>query len=158
MEERDPSDELLPQAHLSDTKARILRFYGKTIDIIVMFLIMIMLLTLIVASFGVLSDLFNALRKFRHEEAIHTLVIAILSVFILIELFRTFTDYLERHRIRMRVLTEVATVIILRETFVGLYEHTLPWQELIALAIMLAVLMSARIAAIYFSPGKSPMD
>lgn len=158
IENKRLSGELLPGAMIMGAKGRILRFYGKTIDIIVMFLIMIMLVTLIVASIGVLTDLYDALRRFRHEEAIQTLVTAILSVFILIELFRTFTDYLEFHRFRLRVLTEVAIVFILREIFIGLYEHVLQWQDLLALAATLAVLVSARIAAVYFTPGRNAAD
>ncbi len=158
LENQNPSRELLPGVMISGAKGRILRFYGKTIDFIVMFLILIMLVTLIVASIGVLTDLYDALRRFRHEEAIQTLVTAILSVFILIELFRTFTDYLEFHRFRLRVLTEVAIVFILREIFIGLYEHTLQWQDLIALAVTLAILVSARIAAVYFTPSSNSME
>ncbi|WP_420909765.1 phosphate-starvation-inducible PsiE family protein [Acidiferrobacter thiooxydans] len=43
------------------------------------------------------------------------LVSDVLSVFILIELFRSFTDYLEFHRIRLQVLAEVGFVFVLRE-------------------------------------------
>ena len=145
---------LLPGALITGAKGRIMRFYGRTIDVIIIFLILIMLVTLIVASVGVFTDLFDALRNFRHDEAIQTLVTAILSVFVLIELFRTFTDYLEFHRIRLRVLTEVAIIFILREIFIGLYRHILQWQDLLALAVLLAVLVSARIAAVYFSPDE----
>jgi len=143
----------MDMSNITGVKGQILRFYGRIIDIIVVFLILVMLVTLGVAFIGVLYDLYDALSNLRHEVAIQTLVISILSVFVLIELFRTFTDYLEFHRIRLRVLTEVAIVFILRDIFIGLYSHNLSWEDILALAVLLAVLVSARIASVYFSPG-----
>ena len=84
------------------------------------------------------------------------LVIDVLSVFVLIELFRTFTDYLEFHRVRLRVLSEVGIAFILREIFIGLYDHTVDWPQILALAALLAVLVSARIASVQFpTPNES---
>ena len=42
------------------------------------------------------------------------LVIDVLSVFVLIELFHTFTDYLEFHHVRLRALAEVGIAFVLR--------------------------------------------
>ncbi|MHB8354813.1 MAG: phosphate-starvation-inducible PsiE family protein [Burkholderiales bacterium] len=145
-------------SNITGVKGQILRVYGRIIDVIVVFLILVMLVTLGVAFIGVLYDLYDALANLRHEVAIQTLVISILSVFVLIELFRTFTDYLEFHRIRLRVLTEVAIVFILRDIFIGLYSHALTWQDLIALAVLLAVLVSARTASVYFTPGNKSTE
>lgn len=80
------------------------------------------------------------------------LVIDVLSVFVLIELFRTFTDYLEFHRVRLRVLAEVGIAFILREIFIGFYDHSMNWTEILALSVLLAVLVTARIAAVRFQP------
>ncbi|NDU85023.1 MAG: hypothetical protein G3H99_00185 [Ferrovum sp.] len=125
------------------------------IDIIVVFLILVMLVTLGVALFSVLNDLYEALRNLRHEIAIQTLVESILSVFVLIELFRSFTDYLEFHRLRLRVITEVAIVFVLRDVFIGLYSHSLDWRDLLAFSFLIGVLIAARIASVFFTP---PMD
>lgn len=140
--------------NISGIKGRIMRAYGAIIDVIVVFLILVMLVTLGVAFIGVLYDLYEALSNLRHEVAIQTLVISILSVFVLIELFRSFTDYLEFHRIRLRVLTEVAIVFILRDIFIGLYSRSLQWQDLLALGFLLAVLIAGRVAAVHFGPDK----
>jgi uncharacterized membrane protein (DUF373 family) len=78
-------------------------------------------------------------------------VIDVLSVFVLIELFRTFTDYLEFHRIRLRVLAEVGIAFVLREIFIGLYNHNIGWPEILALTALLAVLFAGRITSAVFS-------
>lgn len=138
--------------NISGIKGHIMKVYGAIIDVIVVFLILVMLVTVGVAFIGVLYDLYQALSNLRHEVAIQTLVISILSVFVLIELFRSFTDYLEFHRIRLRVLTEVAIVFILRDIFIGLYSRNLQWQDVMALGFLLGVLIAGRILAILYSP------
>ena len=83
------------------------------------------------------------------------LVIDVLSVFVLIELFRTFTDYLEYHRVRLRVLSEVGIAFILREIFIGLYDHSMDWSQILSLSVLLAVLVTTRIASVLFPPRQS---
>ncbi|MEL5848459.1 MAG: phosphate-starvation-inducible PsiE family protein [Candidatus Igneacidithiobacillus chanchocoensis] len=133
-------------------RGRVLRFYGKMLDLIIAVLIFLMLITLLYAVWGLLRDVYDAFFNLRQEQVISSLVADVLSVFVLIELFRTFTDYLEYHRIRLRVLAEVAIVFILRELFIGLYAHRLGPLDLLATAALLAVLIAARIAAIQFVP------
>jgi uncharacterized membrane protein (DUF373 family) len=136
----------------SGLRGVVLRFYGKMLDLIIAVLIFLMLITLLYAVWGLLHDVYDAFFNLRQEQAISGLVADVLSVFVLIELFRTFTDYLEYHRIRLRVLAEVAIVFILRELFIGLYAHRLGPLDLLATAALLAVLIAARIAAIQFVP------
>jgi len=145
-------------------KRRTLLLYGRLLDIIVSALVFVMLLTLLGALGGLVLDFVAAGGAFHAALSSHTLahglvdgidqelVIDVLSVFVLIELFRTFTDYLEFHRVRLRVLAEVGIAFILREIFIGLYDHTMPSTQILALAVLLAVLVTARIAAVKFQP------
>jgi uncharacterized membrane protein (DUF373 family) len=145
-------------------KSQALLVYGKILDVIVTIMIFVMLLTLMGAVVGLVLDFFAAAAALRAGVSTHNLalgivdsidrelVIDVLSVFVLIELFRTFTDYLQFHRVRLRVLTEVGIAFILREIFIGLYGKSMDWSEILALAVLLAVLVSARIAAVKFQP------
>ena len=45
--------------------------------------------------------------------------------------------------LRLRVLAEVGIAFILREVFIGLYDHSMDWTVILALAVLLAVLASA---------------
>lgn len=145
-------------------RRRALKIYGWVLDLLVAGLIGIMLLTLIGAMAGLSLDFISAASAFRSGVTTHSLahglvdaldremVIDVLSVAVLIELFRTFTDYLELHRVRIRVLAEVGIAFILREIFIGLYDHSIGSAEILALASLLAVLIAARIAAVRFPP------
>ena len=146
---------------------RALATYGRILDVIVTILIIIMLLTLMGAVAGLLLDFVSAANALysgakTHDIAVgivdsidRELVVDVLSVFVLIELFRTFTDYLEFHRVRLRILSEVGIAFILREIFIGLYGHSIDWRQILALSVLLAVLVGARIASVKFQPPQS---
>lgn len=151
-------EESRPVLGISGLRGRILRFYERFLDLIVVLLIFVMLLTLAASVVGVVWDVYETFLSFREEAAIQGLVADVLSVFVLIELFRTFTDYLEFHRIRLRVLSEVAIVFVLRELFIGLYAHRLGPMDLMATAILLAVLIAARVAAVKHAPQSPERD
>ncbi len=143
---------------LTGLRGMVLRFYGRTLDVLVSFLVFLMLLTLFFSVWNLLRDVYSAFGYLRQGTGIRTLVSDVLSVFVLIELFRTFTDYLEFHRIRLRVLSEVAIVFILRELFIGLYANRIGPLDLLATAAILAVLVAARIAAVRFAPKPESPD
>jgi uncharacterized membrane protein (DUF373 family) len=151
-------------------KARALGLYGRILDVIVTIMVFVMLLTLMGAVAGALIDFLEAAHELQTGISTHRLatgivdsldrelVIDVLSVFVLIELFRTFLDYLEFHRVRLRVLTEVGIAFILREVFIGLYDRAMGWTEILALSLLLAVLASTRIAAVKFQPNASDVE
>lgn len=144
-------------------KFKSLMVYRRILDSIVAILIFIMLITLLGAVVGLIFDLMGGIRAVREGIPAHTLshglidsvardlVIDVLSVFVLIELFRTFTDYLEFHRIRLRVLAEVGIAFVLREIFIGLYNHNIDWPEILSLTALLAVLFAGRITSAVFN-------
>jgi uncharacterized membrane protein (DUF373 family) len=156
----------MPAKQGSHYKGRALQIYTRILDGIVTALIFIMVLTLLGALGGLLVDFYGAADAFVRIVATHSLthgvddtidrelVVDVLSVFVLIELFRTFTDYLEFHRVRVRVLTEVGIAFILREIFIGLYDKSMEWPVILALAALLAVLVAARTAAVRMPPGE----
>ncbi|MBN6741058.1 phosphate-starvation-inducible PsiE family protein [Acidithiobacillus sp. MC6.1] len=157
---------MVPQEMVVGARGRTLVFYGRLLDLIVIALIFVMLLTLLGALVGLIYDFAVAVSTLRTAAAVQGLthvhglveslgqglVVDVLSTFVLIELFRTFTDYLEFHRLRLRVLAEVGIVFVLREMFIGLYAHRMDSPVLLAIAALLAVLVAARVAAVQFPP------
>jgi len=170
MPEQKDVGEPRPQATKAELTQRALAVYRNLLDAIVTALVFIMLLTLLGALAGLVLDFFAAAEAFRVAVSAHApthgvvdgidreLVIDVLSVFVLIELFRTFTEYLEFHRVRLRVLAEVGIAFILREIFIGLYDRSMDWRQILALAALLAVLVAARIAAVQFHPPSTSLE
>lgn len=167
LDDRGAARKPVPKATLT---TRALRAYRGVLDAIVTGLVVVMILTLLGALTGLVLDFSSAAGAFgaavKNHKIAHgvvyatdrELVIDVLSVFVLIELFRTFTDYLEFHRVRLRVLAEVGIAFILREVFIGLYDHSIDWPQILALAAMLGVLVATRIAAVLCRPAGSEGD
>lgn len=167
MQEQKPSAEGPQAADPAGLRSKALTLYTRALDVIVTVLIFVLLLTLFGALVGIGVDFATAATALSTGITTHSLahgivyaidrelVIDVLSVFVLIELFRTFTDYLEFHHVRLRVLAEVGIAFILREVFIGLYDHELNWLDIVALSVLLAVLVSARIAAVLLPAHRS---
>ncbi|MEW6612801.1 MAG: phosphate-starvation-inducible PsiE family protein [Pseudomonadota bacterium] len=136
-----------------DLKNRTMRLYAQLLDILVIGLILVMLVTLAISFYKLVMDLMLIFPVVDSAgKGVTQLVINVLGVFVLIELFRTFTDYVEFHRIRLHVLADVTIVFIMRELLIGLYGHSLAWPDLLAIAGLLAVLVGARTLAIRYPP------
>ena len=170
MHSQNPAGDAPREGPTAGPKSHALQVYTKALDLIVAVLVFVMLLTLIGAVAGLVLDFVTAAIALRNGVSNHSLahgfvdaldrelVIDVLSAFVLIELFRTFTDYLEFHRVRLRVLSEVGIAFILREIFIGLYDHAIGSADVLALAGLLAVLVAARIAAVVFQPRESASE
>lgn len=166
MMERRTGSRTPPELSKSRARTRALVIYRASLDIIVSVMTFVMLITLLGAVAGVVIDLVGAagaLWSGAHEHKLglvdsidRELVIDVLSVFVLVELFRTFADYIEFHRVRLMVLAEVGIAFVVREIFIGLYDRSMMWPQVLALSALLAVLVGARVASITFLPTEKP--
>lgn len=134
----------------------ILRAYDITIDIVVVGLVLMMLVTLVFAFVDVLTVLthmFPTLRSLQLDDAeFRELVTGVLDVFVIIELFSTFIDYVKTRRVRLSMLIDVTAVFILREMLVKIYAKSVSHDELLMLALLLLVLVIARSITGRFPP------
>jgi uncharacterized membrane protein (DUF373 family) len=55
------------------------------------------------------------------EGGFHQIVASVLTLFIVIELFKTFADYSKHERIKLTYITDATILIVMREITVGLY-------------------------------------
>lgn len=90
------------------------------------------------AQMGV-SLLFNS-----SELSTRKLVETILDGFVLIELFRSFVDYIESHRLHLSLLLETALVFVLREMASGLYMGNVHFWTMVGYAILIPALLLSR--------------
>lgn len=64
------------------------------------------------------------------EGGFNRIVTNILTLFIVIEFFKTFADYSKLERIKLTDITDVTILIAMREVTVGLYSKTFGYQVL----------------------------
>ena len=68
----------------------------------------------------------------------------VLSAFVLIELFNTFTGYVKTRNVHLTQLLDVTVVFALRELLVKIYANALSSGQLIALCVTVILLVIAR--------------
>jgi len=126
---------------------RALSFYNRFVDLLVIFTLPIVILTLLISIIIILYDLrlFSAYivegqLRLEHEEAFKLLIKNILNFFVLIELFRVFLDVIEYRRIRMRQMLEAGVVFVVREIVVAMFEHRSEYTDMIGYAVLLLAL------------------
>ncbi len=135
---------LLPPDRFSQ---KALSFYNRFVNILVIFTLPIVILTLLISIGIILYDLrlFSAYivegqLRLEHEEAFKLLIKNILNFFVLIELFRVFLDVIEYRKIRMRQMLEAGVVFVVREIVVAMFEHRSEYTDMIGFAVLLLAL------------------
>ncbi|KAF5043357.1 Phosphate-starvation-inducible E [anaerobic digester metagenome] len=87
------------------------------------------------------------------ESGFNHMVTSVLTVFIVIDLFKAFVDYHEHDRIKLTDITDATILIVLREIAVGLYAQKFGYEYVLSLAVLLLVLGVIRVLAVQYSPA-----
>lgn len=131
-----------------------IKLFKKVTDSISIIFLYILLLALVMGMVKTLLDIrliiFESL-----ESGFSHMVTSVLTVFIVIDLFKAFVDYQENDRIRLTDITDATIFIVLREIAVGLYSKEFGYEFILSLAALLLVLSIMRVLAIKYSPAKS---
>jgi uncharacterized membrane protein (DUF373 family) len=130
-----------------------IKLFKKATDTISTIFLYILLLALIVGMAKTLLDIrfiiFESL-----ESGFNHMVTSVLTVFIVIDLFKAFVDYHENDRIKLTDITDATILIVLREIAVGLYSQEFGSEFVLSLATLLLVLGIMRVLAVKYSPAK----
>lgn len=126
----------------------ILRIYDRAIDVIVIGLVLVMIVVMGFAFTDLLVNVWHLIPDVRtnivNAGEFRNLIVTVLDVFILIELFGTFTSYVKTRHVRLTQLLDVTVVFALRELLVKLYANTFSPEKLIGLCVIVILLVLAR--------------
>jgi len=129
-----------------------LKLFKQVTDVITTVILYILLFALIVGMAKTLLDIrfivFESL-----ESGFNHMVTSVLTVFIVIDLFKAFVDYHEHDRIKLTDITDATILIVLREIAVGLYSQKFGYEYILSLAVLLLVLGIMRVLAVQYSPA-----
>jgi uncharacterized membrane protein (DUF373 family) len=138
-----------------DTYVDNIKLFKKITNLISTIFLYILLLALIVGMVKTLLDirfiLFESL-----ENGFNRMVTSVLTVFIVIDLFKAFVDYHENDRIKLTDITDATILIVMREIAIGLYSQEFEYKFILSLATLLLVLGILRVLAVKYSPAKTP--
>lgn len=131
-----------------------IKLFKKVTDAITTIILYILLLALIVGMVKTLLDIrfiiFESL-----ESGFNHMVTSVLTVFIVIDLFKAFVDYHEHDRVKLTSITDATILIVLREIAVGLYSQKFGYEFVLSLSVLLLVLGIMRVLTITYSPSKT---
>jgi uncharacterized membrane protein (DUF373 family) len=129
--------------------------FKKFIDILIKFMIPLVIVALILGIARIILDLRVVFSSPTIAAGFDRMITNILSMFVVIELLRSILEYFEHHRLKITFITDAALVFILREIMIGLFQHSLSAQEILALAGLILVVGGVRTLAVVFSPDRA---
>jgi len=133
-----------------------MKLFKKVVDVLIRMMIPLVILALMLGMARIFLDLKGVFLNPSITEGFNSLLTDILSMFVVMELFRTILEYFEIHRLRITFIIDGALVFILREIMVGIYQHNkMSATETISLAVLLLVIGVIRTLAIVHSPKGS---
>jgi uncharacterized membrane protein (DUF373 family) len=131
-----------------------IKLFKKTTDIISTIFLYMLLLALVLGMAKTLVDmrfiLFDSI-----ESGFNNMVTSILTVFVVIDLFKAFVEYQQNDRIKLTDITDATILIVLREIAVGLYAQKFGYEFVLSLAMLLLVLGIIRVLAVKYSPAET---
>lgn len=125
------------------------KIFKKVIVNLTVVVLYTLLLLIILAVFDIFQTMWAVLLK---TSNINEVVYNVLTVFVLIDLFKTFSDYRVQERIRITYVTDATILILMREITVMVYSHNFEIYVLLVFAALLLVLCIMRFVSINYHP------
>lgn len=124
-------------------------------DIIIKLMIPLIILSLMMGIAKILLSLKLVFKSPDINLGFNILITNILSMFVIIELFRGIIEYFEIHRMRLTLISDAVLIFILREAMIDIYEKSMDPFKIFSFACLIAVIGGVRTLAILYSPSKS---
>jgi uncharacterized membrane protein (DUF373 family) len=128
------------------------KIFKTIIDLVTIIVLYILILALLAGVLNILQDirsiLFGTLGG-----GFGQIVSSVLTIFVLIDLFKTFVDYREHEEIRLTYVTDATILIVMREIAVGVYDQRFDYQFILGLSTLLLILGITRALAVKYPPN-----
>ncbi len=102
-----------------------MKYFTRVVDVMITFMIPLVIIALLMGIARVILDLRAVIGSQTIAAAFDLMVTNIISMFIVIELFRSIIEYFTVHRLKITFITDAALVFVLREIMIGLFQHNL---------------------------------
>lgn len=132
-----------------------MRYFKKVLDIVIKLLILLVIISLMMGIAKIFLSLKMVFKSPDINMGFNILITNILSMFVIIELFRGIIEYFEIHRMRLTLISDATLIFILREAMINIYEKSMDPFKIISFACLIAVIVGVRTLAIIYSPSKS---
>jgi uncharacterized membrane protein (DUF373 family) len=147
-------------------RARLTRYVDRTagwaLDLVADALILLALVALGSVTVTLAFDLAKVVLSRGETDILAKVMLDVLTVFIFLEIFHSFLDFLRTKTVEIVNLADITLAIVFREVWIGLFSKELAWQGVMALALLIVavgvvrVLVEGRILSLWRRP--SPAD
>jgi uncharacterized membrane protein (DUF373 family) len=128
------------------------KIFKITIDLVTIIILYILLLALLAGVINLLlnvrSILFGTIGG-----GLGQIVSGVLTIFVLIDLFKTFADFREHEEIKIAYVTDATILIVMREIAAGVYAQRFDYQFILGLSMLLLILGIIKALAVKY-PSK----
>ena len=115
------------------------KIFKIVINLVTIVILYMLLLALLVGVANILMNL-NSLLFVTQVGGFSQIVSSILTVFVLIDLFKIFTDFRKHEEIRISYVTDATILIVLREIAATVYAKSFDFQVILGLSLLLLIL------------------
>ncbi|GAB6073046.1 hypothetical protein JCM14244_14230 [Venenivibrio stagnispumantis] len=127
-----------------------LNILNTAVNITFLLLEIFLSIGLLLAIFNLFKDLYISFPN--SKDMFNILINSSFSIFILLEIIKSINEYFQYKRIKITTITEITIIFIMREIIIGLYQHSLKFEDSLYLSIVLLILTLIRILSVKFSP------
>ncbi|ETA68731.1 putative membrane protein [Methanolobus tindarius DSM 2278] len=128
--------------------------FKKVTDFVTSIILYILLLALLVGVANILFDI-KSMFYGSSNGGFSQVVSGVLTIFVLIDLFKTFVDYREHEEIRITYVTDATILIVMREIAVGVYVQRFDYQFILGMSVLILTLGIIRAMAVKYPPIKT---
>lgn len=128
------------------------KIFKKVIYSVTVVVLYVLLLAIIIGLFDVFQNIAYVL--FRSGD-FSKVVYSVLTIFVLIDLFKTFADYRIHERIKLTYVTDATILIVMREITVLIYTQKFETEILMVLSVLMLVLGAMRFIFVKYPPDES---
>jgi len=127
------------------------KIFKMIIDLVTIIILYVLLLALLAGVTNILLDIksiiFGTLGG-----GFGQIVSSVLTIFVLIDLFKTFVDFREHEEIRITYVTDATILIVMREIAAGVYAQRFDYQFILGLSTLLLILGIVRALTVKYPP------
>jgi uncharacterized membrane protein (DUF373 family) len=125
------------------------KIFKIIIDLVTIIILYILLLSLFVGVIQIFQDISSILFG-TLGGGFGQIVSSVLTIFVLIDLFKTFIDYREHQEIRITYVTDATILIVMREIAVGVYAQRFDYPFVLGISVLLFSLGIIRALAVKY--------
>ncbi len=127
------------------------KIFKIIIDLVTIIILYILLLALIVGVINILLAIKSIILG-TLAGGFGQIVSSVLTIFVLIDLFKTFVDYREHKEIRLTYVTDATILIVMREITAGVYAQRFDYQFILGMSVLLLTLGIIRAMTVKYPP------